>query len=158
MDGSWRVMDFSAFDGELRSCRGGIEVHSASGGVQTVPVADVAVVLIGLQVVLSASVLHRLCEADVAVLVCDWRGIPEGGCYSWSEHGRVAARHRAQAEVSLPRKKNAWARLVRAKIEGQASVLENLKIRGSGELLALADQVRSGDPGNVEAVSRQPAN
>ncbi|MBF1736405.1 MAG: type II CRISPR-associated endonuclease Cas1, partial [Trueperella pyogenes] len=77
--------------------------------------------------------------------------IPEGGCYSWSDHGRVAARHRAQAEVSLPRKKNAWARLIRAKIEGQASVLKNLKIRGSGELLALADQVRSGDPGNVEA-------
>ena len=63
MDGSWRVIDLSAFDGELRSCRGGIEVHLASGGVQIVPVADVAVVLIGLQVVLSASVLHRLCEA-----------------------------------------------------------------------------------------------
>ncbi len=60
MDGSWRVIDFSTFDGELRSCRGGIEVHSATGGVQLVPVADVAVVLIGLQVVLSASVLHRL--------------------------------------------------------------------------------------------------
>ena len=104
-----------------------------------------------MKVNLSAAVLHRLAEADVAVLFCDWRGIPEGGCYSWCDHGRVAARHRAQAEVSLPRKKNAWARLVRAKIEGQASVLENLKIRGSGELLAFADQVRSGDPGNVEA-------
>jgi len=104
-----------------------------------------------MKVNLSAAVLHRLAEADVAVLFCDWRGIPEGGCYSWSDHGRVAARHRAQAEVSLPRKKNAWARLVRAKIEGQALVLENLKIRGSGELLALVDQVRSGDPGNVEA-------
>ena len=104
-----------------------------------------------MKVNLNAAVLHRLAEADVAVLFCDWRGIPEGGCYSWSDHGRVAARHRAQADVSLPRKKNAWARLVRAKIEGQAAVLENLKIRGSGELLALADQVRSGDPGNVEA-------
>ena len=104
-----------------------------------------------MKVALSAAVLHRLAEADVAVLFCDWRGIPEGGCYSWSDHGRVAARHRAQADVTLPRKKNAWARLIRAKIEGQASVLENLKIRGSGELLALADQVRSGDPGNIEA-------
>ena len=60
MDGSWRVIDLAAFDGELRSCCGGIEVHLASGGVQIVPVADVAVVLIGLQVVLSASVLDRL--------------------------------------------------------------------------------------------------
>lgn len=147
----WRVIDLCGFEGELRSTRGGVEVWPEEGASTTVPVAEVAVVLVGMKVALSAAVLHRLAEADVAVLFCDWRGIPEGGCYSWSDHGRVAARHRAQAEVSLPRKKNAWARLIRAKIEGQASVLKNLKIRGSGELLALADQVRSGDPGNVEA-------
>lgn len=147
----WRVIDLCSFEGELRAARGGVEVCPDDGAPTTVPVAEVAVVLVGMKVNLSAAVLHRLAEADVAVLFCDWRGIPEGGCYSWSDHGRVAARHRAQAEVSLPRKKNAWARLIRAKIEGQASVLENLKIRGGGELLALADQVRSGDPGNVEA-------
>ncbi|WP_315299585.1 type II CRISPR-associated endonuclease Cas1 [uncultured Actinomyces sp.] len=147
----WRVIDLCGFEGELRSTRGGVEVCPQEGLSTTIPVAEVAVVLVGMKVSLSAAVLHRLAEADIAVLFCDWRGIPEGGCYSWSVHGRVAARHRAQAEVSLPRKKNAWARLIRAKIEGQASVLENLKIRGGGELLALADQVRSGDPGNVEA-------
>lgn len=147
----WRVIDLCGFEGQLRSTRGGVEVRPEEGTPTTIPVAEVAVFLVGMKVALSAAVLHRLAEADVAVLFCDWRGIPEGGCYSWSDHGRVAARHRAQAEVSLPRKKNAWARLIRAKIEGQASVLENLKVRGSGELLALADQVRSGDPGNVEA-------
>ena len=147
----WRVIDLCGFEGELRSMRGGVEVCPEEGTPTIIPVAEVAVILVGMKVALSAAVLHRLAEADVAVLFCDWRGIPEGGCYSWSDHGRVAARHRAQAEVSLPRKKNAWARLIRAKIEGQASVLKNLKIRGSGELLALADQVRSGDPGNVEA-------
>ena len=91
------------------------------------PVADLAIVLVGMGTKLSASVMHRLCTADVALLFCDWRGIPEGGAYSWSEHGRVAARHRAQAAMTLPRKKNAWARLVRAKITGQAAVLEILK-------------------------------
>ena len=151
MSEQWRVIDLCGFEGELRSTRGGVEVCPDGGAPTTVPVAELAVVLVGMKVSLSAAVLHRLAEADVAILFCDWRGIPEGGCYSWSDHGRVAARHRAQAEVTLPRKKNAWARLVRAKIEGQASVLENLKIRGSGELLALADPVRSGDPGNVEA-------
>ena len=151
MNSQWRVIDLCGFEGELRSTRGGVEVLSGEGVPTIIPVAEVAVILVGMKVALSAAVLHRLAEADVAVLFCDWRGIPEGGCYSWSDHGRVAARHRAQAEVSLPRKKNAWARLIRAKIEGQASVLENLKSRGSGELLALADQVRSGDPGNVEA-------
>ena len=147
----WRVIDLCEFEGRVASVRGGIEVCPEDGRPTTVPVAELAVILVGMHVNLSAAVLHRLAEADVALLFCDWRGVPEGGCYSWSDHGRVAARHRAQAEVSLPRKKNAWARLVRAKIEGQAAVLANMKIRGGGELLALADQVRSGDPGNVEA-------
>lgn len=147
----WRVVDLCGLEGELRAVRGGVEVCPHGAASTIVPVVEVAVILVGMKVNLSAAVLHRLAEADVAVLFCDWRGIPEGGCYSWSDHGRVAARHRAQAAVSLPRKKNAWARLVRAKIEGQASVLNNLRIRGSGELLALADQVRSGDPGNIEA-------
>lgn len=151
MNSQWRVIDLCGFEGELRSTRGGVEVCPDGGFPTTVPVAEIAVVLVGMKVALSAAVLHRFAAADTAVLFCDWRGIPEGGCYSWSDHGRVAARHRAQAEVTLPRKKNAWARLIRAKIEGQASVLENIKIRGSGELLALADQVRSGDPGNIEA-------
>lgn len=151
MSEQWRVVDLCGCEGELRSVRGGVEVCSNEGTSTILPVAELSVVLVGMKVNLSAAVLHRLAEADVAVLFCDWRGIPEGGCYSWSNHGRVAARHRAQAEVSLPRKKNAWARLVRAKVRGQASVLENLKIRGGGELLALADQVRSGDPENIEA-------
>lgn len=151
MSEQWRVLDLCGFEGDLCAVRGGVEVCPNEGASAVVSVAELAVVLVGMRVSLSAAVLHRLAEADVAVLFCDWRGIPEGGCYSWSDHGRIAARHRAQAEVSLPRKKNAWARLVRAKIEGQASVLENLEIRGGGELLALADQVRSGDPGNVEA-------
>ena len=146
----WRVIDLCEFEGRVASVRGGIEVCPEDGSPTTVPVAELAVILVGMHVNLSAAVLHRLAEADVALLFCDWRGVPEGGCYSWSDHGRVAARHRAQAEVSLPRKKKAWARLVRAKIEGQAAVLANMKIRGGGELLALADQVRSGDPGNVE--------
>ena len=101
----WRVVDLCGFEGELRSTRGGVEVCPGEGMPTTIPVAEVAVILVGMKVALSAAVLHRLAEADVAVLFCDWRGIPEGGCYSWSDHGRVAARHRAQAEVSLPRKK-----------------------------------------------------
>lgn len=151
MASQWRIVDFSNFEGSLKSVRGGIEVIPDSGEPMVVPVADLAVVLIGMHVSLSAAVLHRLCEADVAVLFCDWRGIPEGGAYSWSDHGRVGARHRAQAELTLPRKKNAWGRIVRAKVLGQAEVLKHAEIPGGGELLALADEVRSGDPMNIEA-------
>lgn len=80
----WRVIDLCEFQGRLHSVRGGIEVCPEDGQPVTLPVAELAVVLVGMKVDLSAAVLHRLSEADVAVLFCDWRGIPEGACYSWS--------------------------------------------------------------------------
>lgn len=147
----WRVLDFSSFEGELRSIRGGIEVVRKDAPDVSIPIADVALVLVGQGVHFGTAVLHRLCSADVAVLFCDWRGVPEGGAYSWSDHGRVAARHRAQASLSEPRRKNAWGRIVHAKITGQAAVLKASGVEGGGELISLASEVRSGDPGNVEA-------
>lgn len=151
MAGRWRILDFSTFKGELHAIRGGIEAFREDGGSAEIPVADVAVVLVGVGVRFGAEVLHRLSAADVAVLFCDWRGIPEGAVYSWSDHGRVGARHRAQSALSEPRKKNAWGRIVKAKVLGQAAVLRTAGIDGGGELVALAGDVRSGDPTNVEA-------
>lgn len=147
----WQVLDLSSFEGELHSRRGSLEVLDSRGVGTVVPVSDLAVVLVGLKVALNASVLHRLCSADVAVLFCDWRGIPEGAVYSWSAHGRVGARHRAQAALSEPRRKNAWGRIVKAKVLGQAAVLEERDFGGFRELRELAKLVRSGDPENIEA-------
>lgn len=52
--------------------------------------------------------------------------------------------------MSLPRRKNAWGRIVRSKIQGQAAVLRNLNRPGAQELEHIAGQVRSGDPSNLE--------
>jgi CRISPR-associated protein Cas1 len=52
--------------------------------------------------------------------------------------------------MTLPRRKNAWAKVVKAKIAGQAA---NLRCLGDEEwrrLARLAEAVRSGDPANVE--------
>ena len=103
----WRVVDLCTFEGNLRAVRGGVEVCPEEGVSTVLPVAELAVVLIGMKVNLSAAVLHRLSEADVAVLFCDWRGIPEGGCYSWSDHGRVAARQGAGRGLGATKKERA---------------------------------------------------
>ncbi|MBF1736154.1 MAG: type II CRISPR-associated endonuclease Cas1, partial [Trueperella pyogenes] len=55
----WRVIDLCGFEGELRSTRGGVEVWPEEGASTTIPVAEVAVVLVGMKVALSAAVLHR---------------------------------------------------------------------------------------------------
>lgn len=150
MSSQWRILDFTSFEGKIHSDDGAIVVVNSDGVSQRVSVADVAVVLIGMKVSFSAAVIHRLTDKDIAVLFCDWRGVPESGAFSWSEHTRVGARHKAQLELSLPRRKNAWGRIVRSKIQGQAAVLRNLNRPGARELERIAGQVRSGDPSNLE--------
>ncbi|QPK81356.1 type II CRISPR-associated endonuclease Cas1 [Schaalia sp. ZJ405] len=151
MSRQWQILDLTEFDGTITSDRGAISLTKKPEVHKRIPVADLAVVLVGMHVHFSAATLHRLCEADVAVLFCDWRGVPEGGAFSWSDHGRIAARHQAQARLSEPRRKNAWGRIVKAKVLGQAAVLDAAGLPETKTLAALSKEVRSGDPGNIEA-------
>lgn len=151
MSAPWRVLDFSHFDGRISSVRGGIEVQPRQGATVSVPVADVAVVLLGIKASFSAAVIHRLTAVGVAVLFCDWRGVPESAAYAWSSHTRVGARQLAQARLSEPRRKNAWGQIVRAKVLGQRNTLVNVSSPKAQRLSALVKEVRSGDPSNVEA-------
>lgn len=120
------------------------------GGETIVPLADVATILLGLRASVGAAVLHQLAEFDVITLICGWNGAPNAGMYAWSEHTRVGARQRAQVSMTLPRRKNAWGQLVRAKVSGQAA---NLRYFGNKDwrfLASMTRDVRSGDPSNVE--------
>ena len=151
MDTAWRIIDCSSLEGRITSVRGAICVHQDDGGERRIPTADVAVVLMGPHVSFSTAVIHRLLGADIVVLFCDWRGVPEGAAYPWHEHGRVGARQRAQSQLSEPRRKNAWGRLVKAKVLGQATVLHQRDRLASNRLKDMARSVRSGDPENIEA-------
>jgi CRISPR-associated protein Cas1 len=146
MTGPWRVIDLVHYAGDVHAAKGHLRLDIG----ETVPLTDVVMVLTGGQCRLHGSVLDRAAAFDVALVHCDWRGVPTSATYSWSDHTRVGARHRAQADLSVPRQKNAWMRIVQAKIKGQAAVLARLDRPGAKELLALAGRVRSGDPANLE--------
>ena len=69
-------------------------------------------------------------------------------------HFQQAHRFRAQADASLPFRKQAWATLVRHKIMAQAEAIERVN-EPSERLRRLAMAVRSGDPDNREAQAAQ---
>ncbi|MCS4483928.1 type II CRISPR-associated endonuclease Cas1 [Gleimia sp. 6138-11-ORH1] len=150
MPRGWRVIDCSSMSGEICSARGAVSVQPEGKDPVLIPIADVAVLLVGHGVYFSGGALHRCLSAGVAVLLCDWRGVPQGGAFGWSDHSRVAARRNAQALLSEPRRKSAWKAIIKEKIRGQAAALELSDAAGSGFLLELRKQVRSGDPENVE--------
>lgn len=148
----WRVIDLADFEGKLSYRRGGIVLTDLEGNEKgSLQLADVCTILIGHGVTIGRSVLQQLCEYDVVLLPCNWRKVPLGTMSSWSTHTRVGARHLAQSNLSLPRKKNAWGRIVSAKIAGQASTLEPFDPKQAAILAQLSKDVRSGDPANLEA-------
>lgn len=152
MNSGWRVIDCLNLKGSLRYSRGQLVVHREDTPTDiSLPLAQIAVVLIGSESTISGAVLQKLSDYDIALLVCDWRNVPVVGAYPWNEHSRIGARHQAQSQLSLPKKKQAWSRIVAAKISGQASVLKALAKPGAKELYALSRTVKSGDPENLEA-------
>lgn len=149
----WRVLDATSLDGEVGGTRGRFTFVSEQEGPRSAPAEDVAVLLIGGKVTLRPAALHYAAKHDVAVLFVDWRSVPYGGFFPWAEHTRVGARHRAQAELTQPRRKHAWQQLIRAKIAGQAANLAGRNDRGASHLAEMAAQVRSGDTLNAEGTA-----
>jgi CRISPR-associated protein Cas1 len=146
MTGPWRVVDLTNATDEIYAAKGQLTV--GDGG--SVALSDTLVVMTGAHCSIHASVIERSAAYGIPLIHCDWRSVPVAATYTWSDHTRVGTRQRAQADLSLPRQKNAWMRIVQAKIKGQGSVLQILGRPGSKELVVLAEKVRSGDPSNVE--------
>ncbi|KAB8293617.1 type II CRISPR-associated endonuclease Cas1 [Bifidobacterium avesanii] len=152
MQSQWRVIDCTELEGSISYIRGTMRVkRDADSSATDVPLAQTAVVLIGLRARCSAAVLHEMARYGVSVMLCDWRGVPDAALHAWTDQPTtVAARQLAQADLSLPRRKNAWGRIVQAKIRGQAACLDALGLDGGGILRGIAAMVRSGDPANRE--------
>ncbi|MFC0582175.1 type II CRISPR-associated endonuclease Cas1 [Micrococcoides hystricis] len=146
----WQVVDLTNFDGSVSAKTGWLHV-----GEDKLPLANVGSILIGPDCSWGHGVAHHAAEHDCSVVLCDWRGVPIATVLPFSENSRVGARHRAQAQLSIPRQKNAWARIVKAKVLGQSRVLDHIGSMASARLETLSRLVRSGDPTNVEAQAAQ---
>ncbi len=142
-----QVIDTTRLRGSITAGPGGLHVEG-----RRVPLEEVAVLLLGNDVSITGGALTKLARYGVVVLNCDWRGMPNLVGFGWSDNSRVAARHRAQAELSQPRRKSAWQAIVKAKIQGQQRNLEFARHFDSARRLGmLRKEVRSGDPSNCEA-------
>jgi len=153
MPTGWQVLDFTSFDGALVYKRGQLAILCEKEIITSIPLARLAVLLVGSRTTFSGTVLQKLSEYDIAILVCDWKHVPVAAAYPWKEHSRIGASQIAQAELSLPRKKDAWAQIVRAKISGQAATLNAVDREAAKYLYSVAQKVKSGDPNNQEALA-----
>ena len=146
-----RIVDFSEGPARLRVRYSQLCVQRREDAEVSVPLADLAVVVVSHpQVTYTQAVLSGLAEAGGAFVACNRQHLPVGMLLPLAAHHAQVERFAAQARAPLPMRKRLWRQVVRAKIEAQAAVLEELHGTDHG-LRALVPQVRSGDPKNVEA-------
>lgn len=118
----------------------------------TKPVEDLGVVVLdNKQITITLGLLEALLENNCAVITCDSKCLPVGLMLPLYGNTTQNERFRQQIEASLPLKKQLWQQTIKAKIENQASVLSDC----TGEVVKCmrvwANDVRSGDPDNLEA-------
>ncbi len=115
------------------------------------PCEDVGLVVVDHpQTTYSHHALAKLAESGAAVVLCGRDHLPSAMILPLADHSQVVWRMNDQIAASRPLKKRLWQQLVVAKIRGQAANIEPT-LAAHKKLLALAHQVRSGDPTNIEA-------
>lgn len=119
--------------------------------IGTVPCEDIGIVLVDHpQTTYTHAALAKLAESDAAVVICGRDHLPAAILLPMIDHSQVVWRLDAQLRVGRPLRKQLWRQLVVAKIRAQA---RNVPVDQPAhkKLLALAREVRSGDPSNMEA-------
>lgn len=117
----------------------------------TKPIEDIGVVVLdNRRITITQGLLEALLENNCAVITCDNHSLPVGLMLPLYGNSTQNERFRYQLEASQPLRKQLWQQTIKAKIENQAAVLSACSGMPIKNMKRWADDVRSGDPDNVE--------
>lgn len=117
----------------------------------SIPCEDIGMVLVdNPRCTYSHSALTTLADSGAVLVVCDRSHLPTAVLLPLSDHSEIIWRITDQLSISKPLRKQLWQQIVQAKIRAQS---ENITYdhAAAGRLRAMSNEVRSGDPTNVEA-------
>ena len=121
---------------------------------RSVPMEDLSALLVESRAVsITTAALQELTDRGVTVYLCDETHLPAALVLPMNRHSRQLKLLKGQIAMRRPTQKRVWQGVVMSKISNQARCLSLLRKDEAEELRALADQVRSGDPDNWEAVA-----
>ena len=117
----------------------------------TKPIEDIGVVVLdNRRITITQGLLEALLENNCAVITCDSHSLPVGLMLPLYGNSTQNERFRYQLDASQPLRKQLWQQTIKAKIENQAAVLSACSGVPIKNMKRWADDVRSGDPDNVE--------
>ncbi|MBF0416343.1 MAG: type II CRISPR-associated endonuclease Cas1 [Magnetococcales bacterium] len=146
-----RVVEITGSKRHLSLFRGFMVIKGEEGELGRVALDDIGVVVAaGYGITMSNELLVALAGRGAGFVVCNHRFEPTAWLLPVSGHHQQSRRMQQQLQAGKPLKKRLWQSIIQGKIRFQAEVLAALQI--SHEVVAsMAQNVRSGDPGNLEA-------
>lgn len=116
-----------------------------------VPFEDIAVIVLNHQEInLTHPVLSACAEYGIGLYATGHNHQPSGIFLPFLSHSRTTRLMRKQLDIAKPLAKQAWANIVRRKIENQAQCLYLAARKGVDRINSYANRVRSGDADNLE--------
>lgn len=119
-----------------------------------VPFEDIAIIVLNhREIQLTHPVLSACADYGIGLYATGDNHQPNGVFLPFLAHSRTTRLMRKQMEIPRPLAKQAWASIVRRKIENQAAVLRFCAKPGVDRMNSYARRVRSGDTENLEGQS-----
>jgi len=123
-----------------------------ASAVRTIPIEDIGVVVLDdPRITITQGALQHLLENNCAVISCNASHLPIGLLLPLDSNTTQNERFRNQLDASVPLHKQLWQQTIQYKIRNQAAVLKQVTGEEQNNMLAWVEQVRSGDPDNLEA-------
>ena len=120
--------------------------------IVTKPIEDIGlIVLDNKRITITTGVVEALLENNCSVVTCDSKSMPVGLMLPLAGNSVQNERFRDQLAASLPLRKQLWQQTVRCKIANQSAVLQICKGNLYKCMNVWAEDVKSGDPDNLEA-------
>lgn len=118
----------------------------------TRPIEDIGVLVLDhKQITITSGVIEALLENNCAVITCDSHSMPTGLLLPLAGNTTQSERFRDQIGSSLPLRKQLWQQTIQNKIQNQAFLLNQCTEVETKCMQVWANEVRSGDPENLEA-------
>ncbi len=116
-----------------------------------VPFEDIAIIVLNhREIQLTHPVLSACADYGIGLYATGDNHQPNGVFLPFLAHSRTTRLMRKQMDIPRPLAKQAWANIVRRKIENQAAVLRFCAKNGVDRMDSYARRVRSGDTENLE--------
>ncbi len=118
----------------------------------TRPIEDIGVLVLShTQITITSGALEALLENNCAVITCDSKSMPVGLLLPLVGNTTQNERFREQLNASQPLRKQLWQQTIQYKIRNQMAVLSHYSDAEIKCMQVWANNVRSGDPDNLEA-------